>query len=70
MKKYIEKLEKKTLRQTKRQKKKNNNNQLSAPQRSGDILKTLKPGHKKLYGFWEPMASSWTVVRLKYVYNS
>ena len=69
MKKYIEKLEKKHWDRQKGQKK-NNNNQLSAPQRSGDILKTLKPGHKKLYGFWEPMASSWTVVRLKYVYNS
>ena len=54
------------MRQTKMQKnKKQKDNQLSVPQRSGDISKILKlkPGHKKLYGFWEPMASSWIIVR-------
>ena len=35
------------MRQTKMQK----NYQPSVPQRSGDILKILKPGHRKLYDF-------------------
>ena len=56
LKKYIEKLEKnnETDKNAKnKKKKKQKDNQLSVPQRSGDILKILKlkPGHKKLYGF-------------------